>query len=93
MSVPEQLSGGFRRHSEEQEGRRLIGVARPTFGRDQLLSHRGDQQTVYCRLVVSDMLLLCGRDCDSQLGLHIHLHEADKQTATGGYRPAPCMYT
>ena len=52
------------------EGRPSAWGGPPSYCRDQLLSRRGDHPTVYSRLVVSDMLLLCGWDSDSQLCLY-----------------------
>lgn len=61
------------------EGRPSAWGGPPSYCRDQLLSRRGDHPTVYSRLVVSDMLLLCGWDSDSQLCLY-HLFTWNWQT-------------
>lgn len=88
MSVPEQLSGGFLWRSEEQGGRSLLRVARPSFGRDQLLSHRRDQQTVYSQLVVSDMFLLW---LTSQSAPKSVLKLTNKAATGVSYRSTCCM--
>lgn len=69
----------------------LWGAGRPASARGGLVLVWQASATVpprgISRLVVSDMLLLCGRG----LACTVHLHEADKRPATKGDGSARCM--